>query len=288
MFFENGHKGTELLEEEFDKRLLHTKDGSLTLGDIFVPVQDKKRRPELPYWVTNATIFQNSAHFAFTPNTLRHYQVVSYLHWGQSRVLSKGFSDPNYAAEFPVALAVAASASYPYAFPTVTLESTACDKACYLQLIDGGLSDNFGIYSMLEMLAQDQSPIKILVIVDAYSGHDQPFSKKDKPPSGVRLLWRVANMAVDSARQRMRLKVEKDAINVLCRHGTKNVLVAYLALPEDSPAREIGTGFYLKPEQQETLLRVGQDLVKNNPELQQDLRKILAGDLQISRCSGSV
>lgn len=287
-FFLSGHDGTLRMQEEFDKRLLHTQSGSLRMGDIFVPAGAIERQPLLPYWVANATIFQNSERFPFTPDVLKRYQVVSYYHWGEKRVLSSGYSSIDYASEFPLALAVTASASYPYVYPTATLESTACDKACYLQLIDGGLSDNLGIHTMLEMLQSDKSPIKIIIMVDAFTGSDDPYSEKEEPPGGFSLLWRVANMSIDSSRQHIRRKVMKDTRQSLCLSGTKNVLVIYLELPEDSPARDVGTGFYITPEQQTTLLKAGRDLVKSSTKIQQDLRKILAGNLQDHRCSVSV
>ncbi len=277
LFFTNDRGA--VFEKDLANSILQTDQGTLTLGDIFIPASGNPAQVKLPYWVTNSTIYQNAAFLPFTPDVLAKYKVDSYEH--DKKIYSV---DNNYFA-IPVSVGAAASASFPFALTPVTLGSSGCqDGQCYLQLLDGGLSDNLGIYTALNLLRQDKAKIKILIVIDAYSGTEQPFSKEKTVPESSTLFWRVLDMSTDASRQQEKANLNGITRAELCRRGTSNVLVIYLDLEHYKKAQQISTGFFISPQQQRLLLAVGQDLVLENPQIFQQLKAMLDGDNAIGRC----
>jgi predicted acylesterase/phospholipase RssA len=271
----------EQIEQSLAESILHTQNGTLRLGDIFVPKNADPRKVMLPYWVTNSTIYQNAAVLPFTPDVLAQYGVDSYDYNGVSTSVSNPYA-------IPAAVGMAASASFPFALTPTTLGSNMCTTpACYLQLVDGGLSDNLGINTALNLLDQDPAKTKVLIVIDAYAGDDQPFSQSQTPPSGTTLLSRVMGMGTDASRQMMKRNINKLAQEELCHGQTKNVSVIYLDLENYDKARAISTGLFLTRKQQKILLNVGQSLVNDNPQISQLLKPMLEGNMSIGRCQAT-
>jgi len=273
--------GGQQLEEDLAKSILHTKTGTLTLGDIFIPKNKDPHSVELPYWVTNSTIYQNAALMPFTPDILEKYGVTAYP-YNHQMIPVKNYSD------IPVAVGLAASASFPFALDPTTLESKACisQHRCYLQLLDGGISDNLGVYTAMNLLKQDAAKTKILIVIDAYAGQDQPFSANAAPPSGGTLFWRIMGIGVDASRQLVKHNINSIARAELCSEGAKNVLVIYLDLENYARARAVKTNLFIPRTQQKLLLQVGQSLVADNPQFSQ-LFNLLNGNVTVGRCQRS-
>jgi hypothetical protein len=268
----------QMIEENFANSILKTQHGTLTLGDIFIP-QNSSQLPHLPYWVTNSTIYQNAALLPFTPDVLAKYGINTYRYDNRTNVIQ----DYN---SIPVAVGMTASASFPFALTPTTLGSRNCvgNSECYLHLLDGGIADNLGVYTALSLLRQDPAKTKVLIIIDAYAGHSQPFSQEEDAPSGSTLFWRIMGMGTDAFRQMIKPNINNLARVELCRGNTRNVLVIYLDLGNYAKAKAISTGLFLTPEQQKLLLNVGQSLVHDNPQFNQLLKPLLNGNIHIGRC----
>ena len=282
LFF-GSDRGLEL-EKKINASLLTTNQGGLKLGDIFVPAH-ANQNVQLPYWTTNATIYQNAATLPFTPDVLTRYQVTGFYHDNTRYNLLGQFNQSRYAYDIPVAVGVTASASVPFALPTTTLLSNGCVTGqCTLQLLDGGLSDNLGVYTALSMLMQDKAKIKILLIIDAYKGSSQPYSKKMTPPESVSLFLRVVTASTDANRAHIKPNINLVARDLLCGRGTSNVVVVYLDLSHYPQAKKIGTRLSLSSSQQKLLLDIGQELIANNADIKSLLTQLNQGQVALGQC----
>ena len=270
--------GEKIADAVSDSILKKNNGGTLLLGDIFIPRNGSPAAVKLPYWVTNATVYQNAALFPFTPDVLEKYAVRTYpYHLVTHTINNEGY-------DVPAAVGMSASASYPFAVPPVTLGSNGCENnPCYLHLIDGGIADNLGVLTALNLLSQDNSKIKILIIIDAYKAAVEPYSKELLPPSNATIFWRLLTMSADASRQNIKQNVNGYAKDVLCHRGAKNVLVIYLDLAEYPQARNVSTTFTITPKQQKVLITAGEDLVLKNKQFE-ILKQFLAGDKRIGNC----
>ena len=276
--FSSQNNGEKIEDKICDSILKKNNGGTLLLGDIFIPHNRSPDAVRLPYWVTNATIYQNAAIFPFTPDVLQKYAVRSYSYHGATYLIN----DNGY--DVPAAMGMTASASYPFAVPPVTLGAAGCqDNPCYLHLLDGGLADNSGVYSAINLLSQDPSKIKILIVIDAYKAALEPYSKQLLPPSNATIFWRILTMSTDAARQNIKQNVNVFAKDALCHRNAKNVIVIYLDLAEYPQARNFSNSFTITPEQQKILLQAGEDLVLKNEQFA-ELKQFLDGDKSIGRC----
>jgi predicted acylesterase/phospholipase RssA len=272
------------LEKRINETLLATSDGGLLLGDVFVP-RNSSRQVRLPYWFTNTTIFQNAVGFAFSPDMLKRYRITYFYHNNIPYKLRRNFDDLEYAYGVPYSVGVTASASVPFAIPPTTLISNGCEESsCYLQLMDGGLSDNLGVYTSLGLLLQDKSKIKILIIVDASKTSTQPFSQLMMPPTNVALLWRLASVSTDSNFAHIKPNIGFVARDLLCESGASNVIVISLDLSHYPQAQRIGTQLNLSTEAQKYLIAVGQETVMKNPVIKKMLAQLQRGHLTLGQC----
>lgn len=268
------------IEKHLAESVLRTVNGTLRLGDIFIPKTGKPDNVRLPYWVTNTTIYQNAALLPFTPDVLKKYKVTTYPYGVQTYSANADYS------EVPMAVGMVASSSFPLALTPITLGSKGCyGGQCYLQLLDGGFADNLGVNTALDLLKQDSSKIKILIVVDAYTGSDQPYSKNATPPSNSSMFWRAIGMSIDASRQRAKANLSSLAQEKLCHDGVTNVLVIYLDLSKYDAARKISTNLFITHHQQKLLLKVGQSLVKDNVQFNTLLKPLLDGNMQVGQCS---
>jgi hypothetical protein len=274
--------GGQSLEEDLAKSILRTKTGTLTLGDIFISRTQAPGTVTLPYWVTNSTIYQNAGALPFSPDVLAKYGVTAYPYDHQMIPVTQY-------GNIPAAVGLAASASFPFALSPTTLASNAClrKNQCYLQLLDGGISDNLGVYTALHLLKQDPAKTKILIVIDAYAGQNQPFSVNETPPAGSTLFWRIMGIGVDASRQLVKHNIDSIAHAELCSEGARNVLVIYLDLENYARARAVKTNLFIPRAQQKLLLNVGQSLVADNPQFTQLLNPLLDGNTRIGRCQRS-
>ena len=272
------------LEENINKTILKTPSGGLVLGDVFVP-RASSRHVLLPYWAINTTIYQNSEMYPVAPDTLSTFKIRGYWHKKHYFTMTDNFNNPNYAMQFPASVGVTASASVPFVFPATTLTSQACMKSnCYLQLLDGGLSDNTGVFSAVNFLYQDPAKIKVLIVIDASNATTQPFSQLQTGPSGFPLLWQVFNMTTDALRQHIRTYIKFSVKDILCEGGAKNVVVVYLNLADDQGARSIGTSLHILPNQQQYLIALGEKLIREDPQLRNFLNGLTLNGLNTGMC----
>jgi hypothetical protein len=208
-----------------EKSLKHkSRNISLTLGDIFIPLDDSNE-VKLPIWVTNSTAYENGAIFPFTPDHLRLYNITGYRHRSTQHYFQptrQNYEEFLYNA--PVAVAVMASANFPGATYPTTLYSKMDPKNPYLHLFDGGMADNLAVLTAVRLLENEQDKrvsCKALIVIDAYQGTYAPFSRIRYPPPPASTVLRAMGMSLDSWRGRSR-----EIIAGLCRE--KNISVVFL------------------------------------------------------------
>ncbi|MBL9132478.1 MAG: patatin-like phospholipase family protein [Verrucomicrobiaceae bacterium] len=186
----------DILEGRLDEKVLGLHDGkSLTLRDVFVPKGGGA--PQVPYWIANGTVYENGAIFPFTPDILATYQINGYKH----RLRSGRLDDPY---DMPLAVGLKTSASFPVAIPASTLKSGRDPKNPRLHLLDGGVADNLGIITALRLLRQDKAAQKVLIVIDAYNGKTEPYSKAGNRPGSILTALRTTSISLDSSHQRVR------------------------------------------------------------------------------------
>ena len=214
---------TNLLEKAIDDDLLGSKwrrenkkdqlKDSLKMKDIFIPRSETTTEVRLPLWITNATIFENGAIFPFSPDILMAYEITNYTHQlqpvpPQSKEEWSQEEYKQFIFNMPMALAVAASGNFPVALPATTLKSKLDPDNPYLHLLDGGLSDNLGVFSALRYLSQENKTDliekKLLIVIDAYNGPLGPTSKNSGAPLWSDALKKTTSASLDSWRGRYR------------------------------------------------------------------------------------
>jgi len=184
------------------------------LGDIFVPAVSGDR-PTLPYWVTNATVYENGAIFPFTPDILDRYKVTHFNHRVSKFCVDVSGNDCTSVSDYykvPVSVGVKASATFPGAVAATTLGSSADDKNPFLHLFDGGIADNLGVLTAMDLLSKDPSDAestmkskRILIIIDAFKGDPEAFSSRSGSPTVVFHVGnRLTSITLDSWHGRFR------------------------------------------------------------------------------------
>ena len=152
---------SDLLAEIFQENLF-TRDGrGLTFGDL---------RPDRPRLLINATDLQSGHKFIFSDDN---------------------FDDINGdLAKYPLAWACAASAAVPVLLHQVTLRDYSTIYKQYRHFIDGGIADNLGIQSLVEVydaqtqwaLAHHEPPPypkgAIFIVIDAKTRFNAKLSDK--------------------------------------------------------------------------------------------------------------
>ena len=184
--------------------------------------------------------------------------------------------------DFPMAFGVAASASYPFALPSMTLKSKACKGPCYLQLYDGGLADNLGVINAIDVLQQDKSKTKVLIVVDAAQQEDMVFSKDIAGPGWVSLLWGALNASPDHMHIAVEGFMKRDLNDLLCSKADR-VFMSYVSLKDDKSNIIVPTNMYLQKGHQKYLLGAGKRLALKNEDIQ-SVVKYLNGDKSLGIC----
>ena len=288
----------DILEGRLDEYVLGRSEGrSLTLGDIFKP---KGTTPLMPYWVTNGTVFENGAIFPFTPDVLAQYGITGYNH----RLASRGLKAPE---EMPLAVGMKTSASFPVAIPPTTMKSSVDPRHPLIHLMDGGVADNLGVITAVRLLRQDKAKHKVLIVIDAYNGKVEPFSKGGLRPGMLSSALRTTSISLESSHQRIDNLLETVAAPSSIRYAVIDFtralnakddqpsapadgLIDLLGMgsmkrDETSPqsiqavftqALGVGTWFKIDKEAQNALLRAGENAIFiQNPEYPTAGRKLL-------------
>lgn len=209
------------------KRTHGNLNRSILLGDLFIPA-NSRLRVRFPMLITNSSTLKTMAIFPFTPDILNAYHVKGYAH--RLRRVKKDSLDP---FRVPLAVGVKASGSFPVLISNSTLQSSFHNERKYLHLIDGAMTDNIGYYSALEVLRQDGSPQKVLLVVDAdASGNRYTFSTKKGAISSLNVLARLPSSGLDARRATL----VKD-IKVVCeKEGITPVFFGFYQLLENNKA----------------------------------------------------
>jgi predicted acylesterase/phospholipase RssA len=115
---------SDVMADVFRRNLFERKGRGLTFADL---------RPDRPRLLVNATDLQTGRRFVFCNET---------------------FDDINSdLSQYPLAYAVAASSAVPVVLHPVTLRDYSTTFAQYRHLIDGGVSDNLGVQTLVETYA---------------------------------------------------------------------------------------------------------------------------------------
>ena len=260
--------GGELLEQQLEKDIFGDKNEVFRLNDIFIPINEPASKVKLPYWVANATIFQNGAIFPFTPDILARYKIIKYRYAQKEWQFPGSYADPQYGGELPVVVGMRTSANFPIAVPPTTLVSAGCEQPCYLHLLDGGLADNLGVNTALNLLERDKAHHKLLIVIDAYRDSPEPYSASGEQPGNADFLMRLGEIGIDSARNRLKSQLRQVARSLLCSRDADDVLTLYLDIDKYPEARAISTSLDITASEQQLLLQIGKELVENaRPEL---------------------
>lgn len=295
----------DVLEGRLDEYVLGRHDErSLTLGDVFAK---RGVTPTLPYWVMNGTVYENGAIFPFTPDVLREYKITGYKHRMASCKLER-------AEDMPLSVGLKTSASFPVAIPPTTMRSSRDAKNPQLHLMDGGVADNLGVITALRLLRQDRAKHKVLIIIDAYNGLVEPYSKNGIRPGVLLTALRTTSISLDSSHQR----VDNLLASITKSQGIRYAVIDFtraararddepapmtdmiyqtlgmssVKRDETSPqsvqavftqALGIGTWFKIKGSEQETLLKAGENAINipitttgTSPKLLREMREIQA------------
>lgn len=182
------------------------KTRSIRLGDIFINRFDTVSQVKYPMLVANGTIFNNMTIFPFAPNIVDTFQITGYTHHFRN-FFQKGPIDPY---SLPLSVGIKASGSFPAAITNTTLVSNYDSVFKYLHIIDGGIADNIGYQTAIDLLRQDTiAKTKILLVVDADGGGIIPtFSKRKGGYLGVQVFSKLPSSGLDARHNLLRLELE--------------------------------------------------------------------------------
>lgn len=145
---------------------------SVTLGSMF-------ESPKMPYLLANGVVMPNHAPFVFSREFLQHYSVSQiFACGGDYRPEIESWRD------VPLAYAIAVSSTVPgfqdaYALSracrtdamTGFRDSELCQHGHYehdlLNLADGGLYDNYGFETAMDVLSTVDTTRKVVIVIDA-------------------------------------------------------------------------------------------------------------------------
>ena len=174
----------DILENQFDKYIMGGPAKRalgilpLKLSDLFVSKKRQANQVTLPWLVCNSSVYTNLSSFPVTPDLLDVYEINGYVHQLERRIL-------NNAGDLPLSVAMKASASFPFAVPATTFirRNRNDNTEDYVHLVDGGLVDNFGWRTALELLKNETEQVdkKFLIVVDANQGWRNPCSGSSEP-----------------------------------------------------------------------------------------------------------
>jgi hypothetical protein len=130
---------------------------------------------DLPIWVPNATAFGNGRRVPLTPHVLSN----------QLGVVGTAYTGNTSIGDLSVVEPLAASMAFPGIGPYRMLRGNG-DK---LDLVDGGLADNLGAYTALDLLGYDlrskRAKRAVLLVIDSSFDADLGlWTRTGSPPSG--------------------------------------------------------------------------------------------------------
>ena len=188
------------------EELVYNETKSILLGDIFIP-KGSTAIVKYPMFITNSTILSTVTIFPFAPDILEQYQINGYTH--RMKRVYRGRLDPY---TVPLAVGIKASGSFPVLISNTTLRTYYHEKRSFLHLIDGAMTDNNGYFTALELLKQEQTPVKVMFIVDADAdGNRYTFAKRERAYLGLDVYNRLASSGLDARKGLLSRTVEADS-----------------------------------------------------------------------------
>lgn len=162
-----------------------------TFGEIYPA---SAARP-LPFAYFNASLYPSHSPFVFTPAYLKHYQVKTLGDPAVPRRVALGAPE---LAQVPIGYAATASSAVP-GFTSAFAETGLCDAEprpsyCFgektrrdtLQILDGGLYDNLGYKTLIEVALADRARIArvpaTVIMIDSADGEEfqsMPAGKRE-------------------------------------------------------------------------------------------------------------
>lgn len=239
----------DILEREIDDHILgyenreDEKDDtkkSILLGDIFIDANDTQREVLYPMMIANATIFDKMVLFPFAPDILEAYQITGFTHRLKKVT---GVSPYN----MPLAIGIKASGSFPALISNSTLVSTYHGERQFLHLMDGALIDNLGYVTALEILKQEETAKKVLMVIDAdNAGNGYTFSDKEQGKFSVQVFGRLPAGGIDARRAILETELE----NFNSFWGIESIVFSFNQLIKNNPAAPPQVIKNVKEEQQ--------------------------------------
>lgn len=248
------------LEKGIDDRVLGYKrrkqienSRSILLGDLFIPKDSTHIPVQFPMHFTNSSVMGTMAIFPFTPDILEFYNIDGYTH--RMKVWN---GDDFTSYKIPLSVGIKSSGSFPVFVPNSTLHSRYEASRPYLHIMDGAMTDNQGYYTAMEVLKQEKTPKKVLLIVDAdASGNLYTFSKRghSKPPLGVFVSLTASGLYARRAIMKKELIEYGEKFGITPIFLGFNALLERVGVPDTLPAR-----IHIKTEQSRLI-----ELLKKNP-----------------------
>ncbi len=174
-----------LLENRYDMR--GNPYRTLFLGDIFIDTAYPEQ-PTLPIFITNATFYENNTRLPMVPVLLDSLHVTGLYH---PQVDFIGGAD-----YIPLHYGVTASASFPGILMQIRFQTK---DSSLIRIIDGGVSDNFGYKSMVDVYRRKpHKESQRLILIDASGqGLPSPISKH-RPVGFFKVLRKMLYSGLES------------------------------------------------------------------------------------------
>ncbi len=157
------------LIDKIEDNLTSINGEPVKFNNIFV---SKNEIPVVPYLFSNATIASNHSPFVFEKEYIKKYQVKKFEYCGNSNEVEQDIGN------VPISVALGTSSSVPgFRHTNVTTDLCSDEKykmsfMCrhklnHLALFDGGVYDNLGYKTAMEVLSKAPEKNKVLIIIDA-------------------------------------------------------------------------------------------------------------------------
>ena len=209
----------------FDRRKKFDQPRELLLGDVFVPKSEPQIPVKLPMHITNSSTMGNLAIFPFTPDILELYGVNGYTH--NMKIIEKPGLSP---FEIPLSVGIKASGSFPVLVPNTTLNSDYDTVRQYLHIMDGAMTDNQGSYTAVEVLKQDHSSQKVLLVVDAdASGNLFTFSRRKEANPPLKVFFSLSSSGLYARRATLK----KDLSEMGEKFDFEPIFLSFYTIIED-------------------------------------------------------
>lgn len=180
----------------FAQTLANTFDEHLFLGQTFADLSRRETAGEAPVTLINGTVLDTGERFVFTNlEVAKNFSVKPELFQGDPilGILATAMTSPSYRAlgfdginsdisSFRIASAVAASCAFPVLPGPLTIRNYATGG--YVHIADGGVSDNSGVDSLVQLFMARAERENSRLVVIALDASAPLVPKRLKDPNG--------------------------------------------------------------------------------------------------------